>query len=100
MLEHRFFNKLLVNARGTVEPPRKIFDGVDVTAYSFVRVVKTLEFLQHHFAKLGHRNTSCDPHLHQVIEQPTLHYLTRSVRRRAATSKRRYRSSGFTLPTR
>jgi hypothetical protein len=29
---------------------------------------------------------SCDPHLHQAIEQPTLSYLTRSVRRRAATS--------------
>jgi hypothetical protein len=27
--------------RGTVEPSRKIFDGVDVTAYSFFRVVKT-----------------------------------------------------------
>jgi len=26
--------------RGTVEPSRKIFDGVDVTAYSFFRVVK------------------------------------------------------------
>jgi hypothetical protein len=29
----------------------------------------------------------------QAIKQPTLHYLTRSVRRRAATSKRRYRRS-------
>jgi hypothetical protein len=27
----------------------------------------------------------------QAIKQPTLHYLTRSVRRRAATSKRGYR---------
>jgi len=51
-------------------------------------VITTLEFFQHHFAKMGHRNTSCDPHLHQAIKQPTLHYLTRSVRRRAATSKR------------
>ncbi len=31
----------------------------------------------------------------QAIKQPTLHYLTRSVRRRAATSKRCYRSSTF-----
>src|SRR6202166_202273 len=53
-----------------------------------LRVITALECLHHHFAKLGHRNTSCDPHLHQTIEQPTLHYLTRSVRRRAATSKR------------
>ena len=28
-----------------------------------------------------------------TIDQPTLHYLTRSVRRRAATSKRRNRPS-------
>src|SRR5256885_1197687 len=58
--------------RGAVESSRKIFDGVDVTAYSFFRVVKALELLQHQFTKMGHRNTSCDPHLHQAIEQPML----------------------------
>ena len=42
--------------RRTVEPSRKIFDGVDVTAYSFFRVVKALEFLQHQFTKMGHRD--------------------------------------------
>src|SRR5712692_7878618 len=36
---------------------------------------------------MGHGDTSCDPHLHQTVEQPTLHYLTRSVRRRAAWFK-------------
>jgi len=36
---------------------------------------------------MGHGDTSCDPHLHQTVEQPTLHYLTRSVRRRAASFK-------------
>src|SRR5713226_3943471 len=51
-------------------------------------VITSLEFFQHYLAKMGHRNTSCDPHLHQTVEQPTLHHLTRSVRRRAATSKR------------
>jgi hypothetical protein len=30
---------------------------------------------------MGHRNTSCDPHLHQTVEQPMLRYTTRSVRR-------------------
>jgi hypothetical protein len=45
------------------------------------RVVATLKLLQHHFSQMGHRNTSCDPHLHQIVEQPTLHYVTRSVRR-------------------
>jgi len=36
--------------RGTLEPSSKILDGVHVTAYSFVRVIATLEFLQHQFA--------------------------------------------------
>jgi hypothetical protein len=36
--------------RGTVESSSKILDGVDVTAYSFGRVVTSLEFLQHQFA--------------------------------------------------
>ena len=31
----------------------------------------------------------------QAFKQPTLHCLTRSVRRRAATSKRGYRPCGF-----
>src|SRR5256885_14411419 len=35
-------------------------------------VITALEFFQHYFAKMGHRNTSCDPHLHQAIEQPML----------------------------
>src|SRR4030088_3543291 len=35
-------------------------------------VITALEFFQHHFAKMGHRNTSCDPHLHQAIEHPML----------------------------
>jgi hypothetical protein len=36
--------------RGTLESSSKILDGVHVTAYSFVRVIATLEFLQHQFA--------------------------------------------------
>jgi hypothetical protein len=35
----------------------------------------------------------------QAIKQPTLGYLTRSVRRRAATSKRRNRKSEFSAKT-
>src|SRR6266850_795610 len=53
-----------------VEPSREIFDGANVTVYGSLCVITTLEFFQHHFAKMGHRNTSCDPHLHQAIEQP------------------------------
>src|SRR5689334_6987811 len=36
---------------------------------------------------MGHGNTSCDHTYIQAIKQPTLSYITRSVRRRAATSK-------------
>src|SRR4029077_5033770 len=75
--------------RGTVEPSRKIFDGVDVTAYSFFRVIKTLEFLQHQFTKMGPRVPPCDPNLSQPTSNHCSVRLTRSVRRRAATSKTR-----------
>src|SRR5258708_17784425 len=39
-------------------------------------VITTLEFFQHYFAKMGHRNTSCDPHLHpnhQATNAPLPH---------------------------
>ena len=51
-------------------------------------VITSLEFFQHHFSEMGHRDLLVTQNLSQAIEQPTLHYLTRSVRRRAATSKR------------
>src|SRR3989454_5081628 len=53
----------------TLEASREIFHYTDVTAYGSFSVITTLEFLQ------------------QTVEQPTLHYLTRSVRRRAASFK-------------
>src|SRR5713101_3006486 len=78
----------------TLEASREIFHYTDVTAYGSFSVIATLEFLQHHFS-MGHGDTSCDPHLHQTVEQPTLHYLTRSVRRRAAWFKSAYRNVAF-----
>jgi hypothetical protein len=42
----------------------------------FLCVIAKLEFFQHHFAKMGHRNTSCDPHLHpshQATNAPPPH---------------------------
>src|SRR5437016_13648348 len=83
-----FANLMGAQAVGrTMEALREIFHYPDVTSYRNFSVITTLEFLQHHFSEMGHGNTSCDPHLHQIIEQPTLHYLTRSVRRRAASFK-------------
>src|SRR5713226_7922440 len=42
----------------------KIFYFTKVVAYGILCIITKLEFFQHHFAKSGHRNTSCDPHLH------------------------------------
>jgi hypothetical protein len=51
-------------------------------------VITALEFFQHYFSEMGHRDLLVTQNLSQAIKQPTLHYLTRSVRRRAASSKR------------
>jgi hypothetical protein len=48
-------------------------------------VITSLEFFQHYFSEMGHRDLLVTQNLSQANEQPTLHYLTRSVRRRAAT---------------
>src|SRR5260221_7535801 len=57
---------------GAVEVSSKILDCADVGTCGMLSVITALEFFQHYFAKMGHRNTSCDPHLHQAIEQPML----------------------------
>jgi len=44
--------------RRKVESSREIFDGADVGIYGSLGVITTLEFLQHHFSKMGHRDTS------------------------------------------
>src|SRR6266436_2345257 len=54
----------------------KILDCADVGTCGMLSVITTLEFLQHYFAKMGHRNTSCDPHLHpshQATNAPLPH---------------------------
>src|SRR5216684_3822244 len=74
--------------RGAVEVSSKILDCADVGTCGMLSVITALEFFQHYFAKMGHRNTSCDPHLHQVIEQPILPTSREASAARAATSKR------------
>src|SRR6266436_711790 len=74
--------------RGAVEVSSKILDCADVGTCGMLSVITALEFFQHYFAKMGHRNTSCDPHLHQVIEQPMLPTSREASAARAATSKR------------
>src|SRR5204863_2938758 len=38
---------------------RKILDRLDVAVYGSLSVITTLEFFEHHFAKVGHR---CSPY--------------------------------------
>src|ERR1700690_655564 len=75
--------------------PSKILDCADVGTCGMLSVITSLEFFQHYFSEMGHRDLLVTQNLSQAIKQQTLHYLTRSVRRRAATSKRGYRPSGF-----
>ena len=81
-----FANMLRAQAvRRTVESSREIFDYADVIACGIFCVIPTLEFLQHHFAKSGHGDLLMTRQLISTARQPTRNYLTRSVRRRAAT---------------
>src|SRR5258708_29811457 len=74
--------------RGAVEVSSKILDCADVGTCGMLSVITALEFFQHYFSQVGHRETSCDPHLHQVIEQPMLPTSREASAARAATSKR------------
>ena len=40
----------------------EVFHDFGVGLYGSLRVITTLEFLQHHFSKMGHRDSFlCDP---------------------------------------
>jgi hypothetical protein len=72
----------------------KILDCADVRTCGMLSVITALEFFQHYFSEMGHRDLLVTQNLSQAIKQPTISYLTRSVRRRAATSKRANRTGG------
>ena len=40
----------------TVKKPKEIFNYADVEACGIFRIITTLEFLQHHFSEMGHRD--------------------------------------------
>src|SRR5580692_9813981 len=40
-----------------------MLDCANVAACGIFRIITTLELFQHHFSQMGHRETSCDPHL-------------------------------------
>jgi hypothetical protein len=49
-----------------------------------------LEFFQHHFSQMGHRGTSCDPHLHHKPQSNQ-----RSTTSRVASAAGRLRSNAL-----
>ncbi|MGA2647591.1 MAG: hypothetical protein ABSF15_23050 [Candidatus Sulfotelmatobacter sp.] len=51
----------------------EIFDRLDVAVYGSLSVITTLEFFEHHFAKVGHRLAPYDPTLSFTPLLPTLH---------------------------
>src|SRR5713101_4312052 len=68
----------------------EIFDCLDVEACCSLSVITTLEFLEHHFAKVGHRLAPYDPTLSRTHHY-CRHHARESVRREAAAFKRAYR---------
>src|ERR1700687_1624294 len=72
-----------------MEASSKIFDGADVTARGIFRVITTLEFLQHYFSEMGHRDL--------LVTQPYLNRqaTTAPFASRAASAARRLRSNGI-----
>src|SRR5260370_18584402 len=71
-----------------VEITREIFDCLDVKACCSLSVVTTLEFLEHHFAKVGHRSSSYDPPY-------LLHGSTADTRHAQASAAKRFVQTGF-----
>jgi hypothetical protein len=76
--------------RRTVEASRKILEGANVAACGIFRIITTLELFQHHFSQMGHRETSCDPHL---PDKPWSNQ--RSTTSRVASAAGRLRPNGF-----
>jgi hypothetical protein len=50
---------------------REILDRLDVAVYGSLSVITTLEFFEHHFAKVGHRLAPYDPTLSLTPLLPT-----------------------------
>ena len=48
--------KLVLKRSGEQWKSRKIFDGAKVAIYGSLGVITALEFLQHHFSEMGHRD--------------------------------------------
>jgi len=62
-----------------VKSSGKIFDCTNVVAYGILSVITKLEFLQHQFSEMGHRDTSCDPHLYPSHQATSALYTSREA---------------------
>src|SRR5260370_38852476 len=65
---------------------REIFDRLDVAVYGSLCVLTTLEFFEHHFAKVGHRLAPYDPTLSS--RHCCRHHTRQSVGRESASFNR------------
>src|ERR1035441_6444004 len=73
---------------------REVLDRLDVAVSGSLSVIATLEFLEHHFAKVGHRSSPYDPTL-------SLHLVRTAAdtRRANASAAKRLRSNPYTFRT-
>src|ERR1019366_414425 len=76
--------------RREIESSSKIFHSANVTARGIFRVITALEFLQHHFSQMGHR----DLLVTQTLSQPTSNQ--RPVAARVASAAGRLCSNAVT----
>src|SRR3984893_7690693 len=67
--------------------PEKIFNCADVTACGSLRIITTLEFFEHHFAKSGHEDLLVTRQYPDHIDIVHLHAREASVAERLRSSR-------------
>src|SRR6516162_7634796 len=71
-----------------VEVASKIFNCMDVGTYGILRIIKTLEFFQHYFSEMGHKDL--------LVTQTYLNRQAQLLRSsREASAARRLRSNAL-----
>jgi hypothetical protein len=81
-----------------VKVPREILERLDVAVDGSLSVITTLEFFEHHFAKVGHRESPYDPTLSAHTPAADIRHAKASAPK--ASFKRRSRNADRWLPTR
>src|ERR1039457_6790933 len=75
----------------TLKITREVLDRLDVAVSGSLSVIATLEFLEHHFAKVGHRSSPYDPtlSLHLVRTAPDTRHAKASAAKRLRSNRHR-----------